>query len=136
MTAWRGTFSAEYCYSVWLRHLVELKKNNLIKNIYELKSVAEIGPGDSLGIGITSLFTGVNEYFGFDVIKHANKEGNIKIANRIFELFLEKHDIPNGQKFKNTNPKLEDYNFPEKILGTEINDIVFLKSRLQEITQA
>ena len=51
-------------------------------------------------------------------------------------MFLGKHDIPNGQKFKNTNPKLEDYRFPEKILGPEINDIVFLKDRLREITNA
>jgi len=45
-----GTFSAEYCYSVWLRHLVELEKSGLIKRANEIKSVAEIGPGDSLGL--------------------------------------------------------------------------------------
>ena len=131
-----GTFSAEYCYSVWLRHLVELKKNGLINNANELKSVAEIGPGDSLGVGIASIFSGINEYFGFDVIRHANKEGNLKIAHSIFKLFLEKHDIPHGQKFTETKPKLEDYNFPEKILGTEISDIDYLKNRLKGINNA
>jgi len=48
-------------------------------------------------------------------------------------LFLEKHDIPHGQKFENTKPKLENYGFPEKILGTEIKNIDFLKIRLMEI---
>jgi hypothetical protein len=85
-----GTYSAEYCYSVWLRHLTQLKKSNLIKDIRDLNSIAEIGPGDSLGIGIAGLFCGINEYFGFDVIKHANKESNIKIANELYKLFLER----------------------------------------------
>jgi hypothetical protein len=131
-----GTFSAEYCYSVWLRHLVELKKADLIKNVNEIKSVAEIGPGDSLGIGIAAVFSGINEYYGFDVIRHANKENNIKIAQGIMDLYLKKYDIPNGPKLKDTNPKLKDYRFPEKTLGIEINDDYFLKNRLKEITDA
>lgn len=131
-----GTYSAQYCYSVWLRHLAELKKAHLIKNIWELNSIAEIGPGDSLGIGIAGLFSGINEYYGFDVIKHANKEGNIKIANDIYKLFLEKQDIPNGNKFSNIHPEIENYKFPEDILGIEINNISYLKERLKEITNA
>ena len=49
-----GTSSARYCYSVWLRHLSLLKENGM-HNIPE--TIAEIGPGDSLGIGLNALIT-------------------------------------------------------------------------------
>jgi len=113
-----------------------MKKADLIKNVNELKTVAEIGPGDSLGIGIAAIFTGLTEYYGFDVIRHANKERNILIANSLFNLFLKKNDIPNGIKYADTNPKIEDYRFPQQILGSEINDIIYLKNRLQKIADA
>ena len=47
-----GAVSARYCYSVWLRHVVLLAQNGLWK--YP-KSVAELGPGDSLGVGFCAL---------------------------------------------------------------------------------
>ena len=46
-----GTDSVRYCYSVWLRHLV-LAYENGYKKIPE--RVAELGPGDSLGIGLSA----------------------------------------------------------------------------------
>jgi hypothetical protein len=130
-----GTFSAEYCYSVWLRHLVKLNELGLIKNISDIKTIAEIGPGDSLGIGIAAVFSGIKEYYGFDVIRHANKERNIKIANEIYQLFLQKNGIPSGPKYVNTNPGLNDYRFPEEILGENMNEL-FLRDRKTEIIKA
>jgi len=55
-----GTDSARYCYSVWLRHLVMAKRNGL--NPYP-RIVAELGPGDSLGIGLAALISGCDKYF-------------------------------------------------------------------------
>ena len=44
-----GAYSAKYCYSVYLRHMVMVKKSNLNTSP---KVVAELGPGDSLGVGL------------------------------------------------------------------------------------
>jgi len=72
-----GTDSARYCYSVWLRHLVMAKKNDL--NPYP-KIVAELGPGDSIGIGLAALISGCEKYYGFDVVEYANIERNLVTA--------------------------------------------------------
>ena len=60
-----GTISARYCYSVWLRHLVMASNNKLNTSP---KIVAELGPGDSLGIGIASILTGSDSYYAFVVV--------------------------------------------------------------------
>lgn len=44
-----GSDSARYCYYVWLRHLVMLYENRLST---DPKIIAELGPGDSLGLGL------------------------------------------------------------------------------------
>ncbi len=49
-----GTNSSNYCYSVYLRHLVLLYENGM-QNLP--KSIVEIGPGDSLGIGLNAIIT-------------------------------------------------------------------------------
>ncbi|MHB2153607.1 class I SAM-dependent methyltransferase [Calditrichota bacterium GD2] len=131
-----GTFRADYCYSVWLRHLVMLHKSKLIRHVDEIKNIAEIGPGDSLGIGISAIFCGINNYYAFDVIKHANSKENIKIAQEIKNLYLKGQDIPYQNGFENTNPKLEDYSFPTSILPDYITDQSYLDKRLKQISKA
>ena len=113
-----GTFSSEYCYSVWLRHLVQLKAAGLITSVDDIKSLAEIGPGDSLGIGLAAMFTGVDTYYAFDMIKHANIEMNIAINNQLLKLYQDQKEIPNGtHQFRNTNPVLSKYEFPVSLLN-------------------
>ena len=60
-----GTVSPRYCYSVWLRHLVMASDGCLFE--YP-KTVAELGPGDSIGIGLAALISGADEYYAFDVV--------------------------------------------------------------------
>lgn len=116
-----GSFSSEYCYSVWLRHLVQLVEHGLIKDLSQLKKIAEIGPGDSLGIGMAALLSGGREYYGFDVIEHANAVENIKVAEEVADFFKQRKPIPHKERqFRNTKPHLDSYDFPEKIFEGEI----------------
>jgi SAM-dependent methyltransferase len=108
-----GTFSSKYCYSVWLRHLHYLLNKELFKNIGEIKRVAEIGPGDSLGIGLASIYCGVDDYHAFDMIKHTDLKKNEQINRELFDLFKSKKPIPHGESFKNVAPYLASYSFPE-----------------------
>ena len=57
-----GTDSARYCYSVWLRHLAMAHTNGLPTSP---KIVAELGPGDSIGMGLAALIAGTEKYFAF-----------------------------------------------------------------------
>jgi SAM-dependent methyltransferase len=112
-----GTFSSEYCYSVWLRHLLCLFDSKLITDLRNLKNIAEIGPGDSLGIGMAALYSGAENYYAFDVIEHANVETNKLINSELNRLFTANAEIPHGLKLKNTAPLLDDYSFPKQILS-------------------
>lgn len=50
-----GSTDARYCYSVWLRHLVMAHVRGLNTDPHTL---AELGPGDSLGTGLCAVLTG------------------------------------------------------------------------------
>lgn len=127
-----GTGSARYCYSVWLRHLVMAHKNNLNTNP---KVIAELGPGDSLGIGLAALISGSEKYFAFDVVEHANLKNNLDVFDELVSLFKNRTAIPDQGEFKNVKPVLENYDFPSDILTSERLEFALDESRLQEIRQ-
>src|SRR6266540_4688117 len=77
LNAWRrshastgGTDTSRYCYSVWLRHLATLHP-------YGFKvtgaRVGELGPGDSIGIGLAAMLSGAAQYVGLDIVPFSAK---------------------------------------------------------------
>ena len=127
-----GTISARYCYSVWLRHLVMASNNKLNTSP---KIVAELGPGDSLGIGIASILTGSDSYYAFDIVKYANIENNLLIFDELVELFKKKIDIPGEEEFPRVFPKLDNYKFPDKLLNEQRMARALDKERLKKIRE-
>jgi predicted SAM-dependent methyltransferase len=108
-----GTDSARYCYSVWLRHL-KMAAGHGLQNIPN--TVAELGPGDSLGIGIAALLSGVQKYLAFDIVEHANISRNMKVFEELVELFRNRQDIPGKEEFPLVKPYMDSYEFPSGIL--------------------
>jgi len=125
-----GTDSARYCYSVWLRHLVMAKSNGL--NPYP-RVVAELGPGDSLGIGLAALICGCDKYFAFDVVEHANAKRNAKIFDELVTLFKNRAPIPIDDEFPEVEPSLGKYDFPAEILDENRLQHALEKSRIERI---
>jgi len=125
-----GTGSTRYCYSVWLRHLVIAKNNKLN---YNPKIIAELGPGDSLGIGLAGLISGCEKYYAFDVVEHTNIEMNLKVFDELVRLFKSKSDIPDEKEFPKVKPFLDDYSFPQDILNKKRLDVALDNSRLEKI---
>jgi hypothetical protein len=113
VTGTGGTDSSRYCYSVWLRHLVLAAEGGQNTNP---KSVAELGPGDSIGVGLAALLSGAGRYFAFDVVAHANPERNLAIFDELVALFHAQADIPDNAEMPEVSPRLNNYRFPRAIL--------------------
>jgi hypothetical protein len=125
-----GTLSARYCYSVWLRHYVLLKKN---APGCKIEHVAELGPGDSLGIGLAALLSGAQTYRAFDVIRYSNPGRNLDVFKELVGLFRAQAPIPDDHEFPQIKPKLENYAFPVD-LGEYMHSTKSLEdSRLRSI---
>src|SRR5688572_9783841 len=111
-----GTNETRYCYSVWLRHLSNAAANGLNTSPV---TVAELGPGDSIGIGIAAVLTGVERYYAFDVVAHANTPRNLEIFDGLVDLFRARADIPDAQEYPRVGPALNDYRFPSQLLSRD-----------------
>ena len=109
-----GGLTARYCYAVWMRHLVMARRNGLLKT--HPRIVGELGPGDSVGIGLAALLSGSEMYYGMDVVRHASLRENIKILDELAGLFGKRENIPDEKEFKNLRHYLDSYKFPSEIL--------------------
>ena len=125
--------NARYCYSVWMRHMVIANKNGL--NI-KPKYVAEIGPGDSLGMALCSLITGVDEYTIFDSQENINKEINYQVFEDLIKLFKNMDNIPDHKEFPKISPKLGDYSFPSDMFNKSYLSEMLNKKRLNQIKKS
>jgi hypothetical protein len=127
------TDEARYCYSVWLRHLSRAAASGLDT---DPKSVAELGPGDSIGIGIASVLTGVERYHAFDAGAHANTPRTLEILDTLVDLFRARAAIPDGAEFARVSPSLEDYRFPEQLLSSDRMRAALDQKRLARIRES
>ena len=108
-----GTDSARYCYSVYLRHLAMASGSGLPT---DPKTVVELGPGDSLGTGMTALLTGAERYFGLDLIEHATATCNVSVFDELVKLLSTREAIPAGEDLEEVKPDLDGYSFPHHVL--------------------
>lgn len=127
------TMNSRYCYSVWLRHLVHAYNNGL-NSIPS--NIAELGPGNSLGVGIAALISGSNKYFGLDVIKYQSTDINLKLFEELVILFKNRTPIPDQSEFPKLKPNLSSYKFPGKILPPSYMDKILNESRLIKIKKS
>ncbi len=111
-----GTHSARYCYSVYLRHLVKLAEAGLST---APRTVAEIGPGESVGAGVAALIAGAERYIGLDVKRYALCPDTLALFDELVALFRERAPIPGGEEFGAIKPELKDDAFPSRILSAE-----------------
>lgn len=81
------------------------------------RTVLELGPGDSIGIGLMALLTGAEQYYALDAVRHALTKTNLKVFDDLVKLLMMQAPIPSGGEFSEVLPKLEDYRFPKQILN-------------------
>lgn len=127
-----GSDSARYCYSVWLRHLVLAQQHGLDDNP---QVIVELGPGDSLGLGLAALLSGSARYLAVDVVDFVETERNLQVLNELVELFQRRSDIPDASEFPRVKPQLDQYDFPKHILTETRLGQSLAPARLQRIRE-
>jgi hypothetical protein len=125
-----GSTSARYCYSVWMRHLVLNARAN---PTLQFRSVAELGPGDSIGIGLAALLSGADRYIALDALPHAKAARNLVVFDELVELFRTRAPIPGDDEFPGVLPRLEDYSFPVHLLSDARLEQTLAPQRLQRL---
>jgi hypothetical protein len=78
-----GTNRASYCLEVWLKHLALLRSGGMRAMPHTL---AELGPGDSIGVGLAALLSGVDRYYALDVVRFSNTGSNLAIFDELAAL--------------------------------------------------
>lgn len=109
--------SARYCYAVWLRHLTMAHKQAVP---FQARTVAELGPGGSLGVGLAALLSGADQYYALDVVAHADVAGNLGVLDELVDLFHRQAPIPDDSEFPEVTPHLDSYGFPSQILCDDL----------------
>jgi SAM-dependent methyltransferase len=107
---------ARYHYAVWLRHLVMARRNGLQAIP---RTVAELGPGTTLGTGLAALLSGADKYYALDVVPFARNAQNVEVFDALLELFRARERIPDNSEWPLLRPELDSYSFPGDLLPEE-----------------
>jgi hypothetical protein len=78
--------------------------------------VAELGPGDSFGVGLMALLTGSEKYYALDIVERAKLLHNVEVLDNLIGMLSNRVNIPNEDDFPKLHPCLNDYAFPLKIV--------------------
>jgi methyltransferase family protein len=126
------TNSARYCYGVWLKHLVMLHQSGM-REIP--KTLAELGPGMSLGTGLAAMLSGVDHYYALDVVQHSSIEINLRIFDELVEMFQKRAPRP-VKGWPDYDAYLDANLFPSHILTEELLKRTLAPQRLARIRNA
>jgi hypothetical protein len=107
-----GTDSAVYCYAVWLKHLALLGGCGM-RSVPD--AVGELGPGDSIGVGLAALLSGASHYVALDVVRYASNERNALVLDGLLKLFRTRAPRP-LKGWPDTDSLLDASLFPSAIL--------------------
>ena len=99
-------------------------------------TVAELGPGDSVGVGLAALLTGSERYWALDVVSYINAKRNVEILEGLIDLVRNCTPIPNGKEFAEAQPTLDSYDFPADILTHQRLALALSPSRLDRLRRA
>ena len=124
-----GTDRAEYCYEVWMKHLTMLHAHGMEE---VPRVLAELGPGDSLGIGLSALLSGVERYYAFDVVNYSNVEKNLTVFDELVGLFEARAGRP-SLGWPDYDGFLDDNLFPGGILTEERLSRALSHERIERI---
>jgi SAM-dependent methyltransferase len=111
-----AALSPRYCYSLWLRHLVNAWQSG-VRRLPEV--VVELGPGSSQGVGLAALLSGGRAYTSLDAVDYQVARSNAEILEELIELFARRAPVPGPDEFPHLRPALSSYEFPTDVLNDQ-----------------
>jgi hypothetical protein len=127
-----GERSASYCYGVWLKHLTLLWAHGM-RSVPG--SIAELGPGDSLGVGLAAILSGADTYYALDVVRYSNTEPNLKLLDDLVALFKRRAPRPT-KGWPGFDEYLDEDLFPSHILNDGLLERTLSDERVAAIRDA
>src|SRR3989338_5944888 len=116
-------------YTSWMRTMIVLHQQGGVT----YKNVAEIGPGDSLGVGLAALLSGANSFLALDAVPTAYNLNNEEIFEELVSLFKKRAPLLSQEQCPKQRPHLKSYNFPTDILTDEKLKVFLADDRLEKI---
>lgn len=126
-----GTVSPEYCFQIWLRHLMLAERVQLPTDPHV---VAELGPGDSLGTGVAALLTGASTYIAVDLVEYAASTKNVEMVAAISDLLSRRAPVPGIDALG--PDEVAESRFPSEILDDARVQKVLAPGRVNAIRAA
>jgi SAM-dependent methyltransferase len=117
---------------VWLRHRVLAARCGFTS---QPDVVAELGPGDSIGVGLAAILSGCKSYLAFDRVPFAVVDRNIRVFEELVELFQQRTPIPDDTEFPDLYPCLDRYDFPAYLFPGDHLEKVLEEDRLRAIRE-
>jgi hypothetical protein len=127
-----GSNKAEYCYGVWMKHMAFLHRAGM-ERIPD--TIAELGPGDSFGVGLCALLCGASRYFALDVRPFANMERNLEVLEDLIALFQRRTGRPT-RGWPSFDHLLDEGLFPSQQLQAPSLARLLSRERVQAIRDA
>ena len=127
-----GTDAAPYCYEVFLKHLSLCFEAGMTA---VPRSVAEIGPGDSIGIGLAALIAGSDSYSGLDVVPYSVSARNLVVFEALVDFFQQRKPNPSWG-WPNYDHAMDEKFFPSRILTDAALERSLSPARLAKIEAA
>jgi SAM-dependent methyltransferase len=99
-------------------------------------TVAELGPGDSPGVGMAALLSGSERYWALDVVSYSNPERNVQVFDALLDLFTRRASIPDESDLAEVQPALDTYAFPGHVLTEERLRAALAPERVARLREA
>ncbi|MGB7494553.1 MAG: methyltransferase domain-containing protein [Candidatus Acidiferrum sp.] len=128
-----AVLSAETLYSIFLRYLSYL--NGCEDFSIDGAVVVELGPGSSIGFGMAALLAGASRFYAFDHINHISTDTDLRVFDRLLELFHQKAGVPHAGKDAHVFPFLPCYDFPDSCLPRDSLRSTLDDKRVADIRQ-
>lgn len=127
-----GTSDVRYCYDVWIKHLALLHGAGMAR---VPERVAEIGPGDSLGVGVAALLCGARVYRALDVVAYSSTERSLAMVDGLVELLRARARRAPGS-FPDFDHLLDANGFPAALLSDEWLGEMLRADRIEAVRAA
>jgi SAM-dependent methyltransferase len=124
-----GSVAPLYVYGVWLRHLTAATRHD---HPTRYRSVIEIGPGKSLGIGLCALLCGAESYDAWDVVSYRPTERSLAQLDELVRLFRARAAAPEGH----FSEAMFDGRFPGEALSETDLEVWLDSERVESIRAA